>query len=223
LKHFQVETPEWMASQRFDITAKLPDGTGRDQVPEMLQTLLTERLGVKFHRETKEFPVFALLVGKGGPLIKESPPDPAAEASDPGQMPISVAAVAGPQGSTITFEPGSYFQFGDDRFEAKKLTMERFAEMLSRFTERPVVNMTDLKGRYDFTLEVTHEQYRGMLIRAAIAAGVNLPPEALRLLDSESDNSLATALQALGFKLESRKAPLDLLVVDHAEKEATEN
>ena len=62
-----------------------------------------------------------------------------------------------------------------------------------------------------------------MMIRAAIAGGVVLPPEALRLLDGVSEDSLFAGLQALGLKLENRKAPLEVLVVDHVLRAPTEN
>ena len=222
VKDYQVEAPEWMTSAHFDISAKLPQGMGREQVPEMLQTLLADRFGLKFHRDSKEFPVYALVIGKGELKLKESP-DAATEGGDASQAPLSVAASGGPQGTNVSFGPGSYFTFGNDHFEAKKLTMVRFADMLSRFTDRPVVDMTNLKGSYDFNLDVTSEQYRTMLIRAGIAAGISLPPEAVRLVAGASDDSLGGAIQALGLKLEPRKAPLEVLVVDHAEKAPTEN
>jgi len=79
--------------------------------------------------------------------------------------------------------------------------------MLARFADRPVVDMTELKGNYDFMLEFSPEDFRAMMIRSAIAAG----------------DSLFTALQTLGLKLEPRKAPLEVLVIDHIERALTEN
>jgi len=83
--------------------------------------------------------------------------------------------------------------------------------------------MTDLKGIYDFVLEFTPEDFRAMQIRAAIAAGVSLPPQALQLAESASGDSLFTSVEKLGLKLDSRKAPMEVLVIDHAEKTPTEN
>jgi uncharacterized protein (TIGR03435 family) len=111
----------------------------------------------------------------------------------------------------------------DNKFTARKLPMASFAEVLARFEDRPVVNMTGLTGRYDFDLEFTQEDYMAMLIRSAIAAGVTLPPEALRMLSGSSGDSLLNALEKLGLKLENRKAPLEVLVIDHIEKAPTEN
>lgn len=75
LKNYQIATPDWMTSGRWDITAKLPDGSGAKQVPEMLQGLLRDRFQMKMHRETKQLPVYALVVGKGELKLKESPAD----------------------------------------------------------------------------------------------------------------------------------------------------
>ena len=83
--------------------------------------------------------------------------------------------------------------------------------------------MTELKGIYDLTLEFSEEDFRTMMIHSAIAAGVTLPPQALALLNGASDAGLHTALQTVGLKLEPRKAPIDMLIVDHAEKSPTEN
>jgi uncharacterized protein (TIGR03435 family) len=101
--------------------------------------------------------------------------------------------------------------------------MGSFVDILARILDRPVVDMTALTGNYDFTLELTPEDYRAILLRGAIAAGVVLPPEALKALDAGSDESLFTGIEKLGLKLDRRKAPVDVLVVDRASKEPTEN
>jgi uncharacterized protein (TIGR03435 family) len=149
--------------------------------------------------------------------MKESPLDPETEAG------VNVAAEGSARGTTVNFGRGAYFSLADNKFEARKLTMAQLADSLGRFVERPVVDMTELKGTYDLTLEFTPEEYRVLLIRTALSAGVNLPPEVMRLLEGASDESLFKGLQALGLKLESRKAPLEVLVIDSASKTPTEN
>jgi len=72
VKPYQITGPDWIASQRFDIVAKLPDGASKDDIPKMLQALLEERFKLAVRRESKELPVLALVVGKGGPKMKES-------------------------------------------------------------------------------------------------------------------------------------------------------
>jgi hypothetical protein len=95
--------------------------------------------------------------------------------------------------------------------------MDEFADSLGRFADRPVVNMTGAPGRFDFTMDMTPEDYRAILIRGAVNSGVTLPPEALRLLEGFSGESTFLALQSVGLKLESRKAPLDGLPIESLE------
>jgi len=225
LKQYQVSGPDWMTTERFDIVAKLPEGAPRDQVQPMLQALLVDRFQMKTHHETKDFPVYALVVAKSGLKMKELPPDPDTDAdkSDGDKGNVNVSATGGRGGTVVSYGKGAYFSLGNNRFEAKRMQMNYVADMLARFVDKPVVDMTELKGRYDFTLEFTQEDFRAMMIRAALAAGVALPPEALQLMEGASGDSLFSALQTLGLKLESRKAPLDVLVIDHAEKTPTDN
>jgi uncharacterized protein (TIGR03435 family) len=90
--------------------------------------------------------------------------------------------------------------------------------MLTRFLDRPVVDMTNLKGSYDLTLDLTPEDRMVMLIRSAVAAGVVLPPQALALLDTGSNASLNDALRKIGLTLVARRAPLEVLVIDEMQK-----
>jgi uncharacterized protein (TIGR03435 family) len=221
LKNYQITGPDWIKSERFDINAKMPEGATREQVSEMMRTLLESRFQLKMHRETKPFPVYALVAAKGGLKIKELPPDAADSEAD--KAGSDVKAAGSKDGVSVSLGKGSSFSIGNNKVVAKKLTMTALADLLSRFEDRPVVDMTELKGNYDITIEVTPEDFRAMTIRSAIAAGVQLPPEALRLLDAASDSSLHTALQDLGLKLDTRKAPIEMLVIDHAEKSPTEN
>jgi len=222
MKNYQISGVDWLKSERYDINAKLPEGATRDQIPEMLKSLLEKRFQMKLHHESKPFPVYALVVAKGGLKISALP-DEGEETPEEARAGVDVKVQGGRSGVSLNLGKGSFFNFADNKIEGKKLTMLGLADMLARFMDRPVVDMTELKGRYDFTIEIAPEDYRAMMIRSAIAAGVQLPPEALRLLDGASDSSLHSALQGLGLKLESRKAPIDVLVVDRAEKMPTEN
>jgi uncharacterized protein (TIGR03435 family) len=222
LKFYQITGPEWIAGERYDIDAKLPDGATRDQVPDMLEALLVDRFQLKSHREQKELPVYGLVVLPSGSKMKEVPEDPATDGADPKKSAFQVAAQGGPEGVRINYGPGSSFQFGDNKIEGTKLTMTYFVDVLGRFVDRPVVDMTQLTGKYDFKVDLSEDDYRAMLIRSAVAAGVQLPPQALRLMET-SDGSLFSALKPLGLKLESKKAPIEMLVVDSALKTPTEN
>lgn len=83
---FRVETPQvdsrsFNGVESFEIQAKLPDGATRDQIPEMLQTMLVERFKLAYHRETREYPVTVLIVGKGGMKLQRLPVDAPLESS----------------------------------------------------------------------------------------------------------------------------------------------
>jgi uncharacterized protein (TIGR03435 family) len=221
VKQYQVIAPDWMASARFDIKGRLPEGSNRDQVREMVKALLMERFHLKVHKESKEFPVYALEVAKGGAKLKKTPVDPAA---DPAPVTATNAqATGGPQGVNVNMGNGTSFTFADNKIEVTKMDMKRFAEMLARFSDKPVIYMTGLTGNYDFVIKMTEEDYRAMQIRSAISAGVVLPPQAMRLLELSSGDSVASAMQALGLKMESRKAPLEVIVIDSADKTPTDN
>jgi uncharacterized protein (TIGR03435 family) len=222
VKIYQVVGPDWIGGERFDIAATLPAGAKQEQVPDMLKALLADRFGMKFHRETRDFPVYGLVAAKGGLKMQESAPDP----DDPTDKPkaaTNVTGTGGRGGVHLDYGHGSFFTMADNKFTARKLPMSSFAEVLARFEDRPVVDMTERNGSYDFDLEFTPEDYMAMLIRSAIAAGVTMPPEALRMLSGSSGDSLLNALQRLGLKLETRKAPLEVLVIDRIEKAPIEN
>ena len=223
VKGYQISGPDWASSERFDISATIPAGVKRDQLPEMLQALLAERFQLKLHRTEKEFPVYGLVVAKGGSKMKEAALETGDEAAETAKKPFSVTGSGGRAGTVVNFGDGSYFALGNNRFEAKKLTMVNVAETLARFTDRPVVDMTTLKGIYDFQLEFQPDDFQAMMIRSAIAAGVTLPPQAIQLMERASGDSLPNALQTIGLKLEPRKAPLEVLVIDNLQKVPTVN
>lgn len=220
LRNTQITGPDWVGTERFDIAAKIPAGVKSDQVPEMLQSLLEDRFQLKVHRESKEFPVYALVVAKGGLKVTPLPADPEDAAVS---RAVDVSASGSAAGVSIDFGRGSSFSLGNNKFTIKKLTFAEAADALSRFADRTVVDMTNTPGKFDFEVEMTPEDYRAMLIRSAINAGVTLPPQALMLLEGQSGESFFMALQTIGLKIESRRAPLEVLIVDRATKAPTEN
>jgi uncharacterized protein (TIGR03435 family) len=216
----QIVGPDWLGSERFDIAAKLPEGSEQADVPAMLQSLLADRFHMKSHREEKEFPVYALEVAKGGlKVMQTAATDPVARDG----APVNIAAGGSGAGVMINFGQGSYFSLGANGFETKQLTMATFADMLTRFLDRPVVDKTNVMGAYDLTLNLTPEDRMAMLIRSAVAAGVVLPPQALALLDTGSTDSLTNSLKNVGLTMESSRASLEILVVDEMQKRPTEN
>lgn len=213
----QISAPDWVASRRFEIAATFPDGTTPEQFPRMLQALLVERFQLQTHRESRESPVYVLEVAAGGFKLPAAPEDVAKDA------PFIVASSGGPNGITAELGGGASLTFANGRFEAKKVAMMVFAETLSRFVDRPVLNLTRLDGRFDIRFDVTQEEYAAMLIRSAVNAGIALPPEALDRLDGASIGSVQDALKPMGLSLKARREPLEILVVDSINRTPTEN
>jgi uncharacterized protein (TIGR03435 family) len=218
LRGYQVTGPDWIGTDRFDINAKLPAGAKADDISEMLQTLLAERFKVKFHMEKKEMPVYALVMGKPPLKLKEVP----ASAADDSGPAVNVAATGSAAGVSVDLGHGSSYSFANSKFEARKLNMDAVAQNLEMYVDRPILNMTELKGNYDLTLQVTPEDYQAMLIRAGMHAGIVFPPQVVRLAEGNSA-SLMDAVQEAGLKMDSRRLPVDLLVVDSALKSPTDN
>lgn len=214
----QIVGPDWLASQRFDIIAKLPEGASQADVPEMLQALLVDRFQMKMHREMRELPIYALKVASTGLKLTESGPgDVDADA------PINVAAGGDATGLAINFGGGSYISMSPTALEIKKLTMRMIADSLTRFVDRTVVDMTNVKGAYDVTVNLTPEDRFAMMIRAGVNAGLSLPPQALAMMDNASNASLFDGLKKSGLTLEPQRSPLEVLIIDQIERTPTEN
>jgi uncharacterized protein (TIGR03435 family) len=216
----QVMGPDWIASQRFDVDAKLPDRTTAGQIPEMLQALLADRFALKQHRDQKEIAVYLLTPGKPPLKLKESPRDANAVAQS--QPPVNVVVSVGASGVSVDLGNGASYTFGAGKFEGKRMTAEMIAQTLERFSERPVLNMTGLAGAYDLLFQVTPEESQIISMRAAVNAGIALPPQAMSMLDA-GGNPLVTAVEQLGLKLDARKAPVDAVIVDDVRRTPIEN
>jgi uncharacterized protein (TIGR03435 family) len=214
---YQVLGPDWLTTENFDIAAKLPEGAARAQLPEMIQSLLAERFKLVLHRDKKEFPVYALTVAKTGPKLIESPPDSSPEASPGANTAVDVNVTVGRGGGVIDMGHGSSIGYGRDRLEAKKVTLGALAGAVERLLDRPVVDLTGIAGTYDFSLEYSWDELRS-LVRSSSGGATELPanPDA-------PGNSIFTSLAAFGLKLEPRKTPIEVLVVDHIERTPTEN
>jgi len=214
VKEYQVQGPDWLNSARFEIEAKLPAGASQDQIPEMLQGMLAERFRLAVQHDRKEHAVYALVVGKSGPKLKRA--DIAAKDAGPaGAMPGKGGFARG-QMMVRMAASGVHLK-------TPSASLENFAEMLSRFSERPVVNMTNIQGQYDFDLEFVPETMRGMPAPMKPPQGEadhERPPSDE---PKEEAVSMFEAVERCGLKLEPRKAPIQVLVVDHVERTPTKN
>lgn len=203
IKQFQITGgPSWINTERYDVEAKAADSHITDeQFRLMLQSLLADRFKLALHRETKQVPVYALLPAKGGlklPAVKEGgcvafdPKSPPPPPA-PGQMPPIVC--------------GGFLR-APNFIQAGKAGMAQLANALSDIVERPVIDKTGFTGTFDVRLDFSPE--------GTTFATDGATPDTSR-------PSIFTALQEqLGLKLESRKGPSEILVIDHAEK-ASEN
>jgi uncharacterized protein (TIGR03435 family) len=251
LKSYQLTAPDWASTERFDIMAKMPEGGTKEQVPQMLQALLAERFKLTMHRETKDHAVYALIAGKNGPKMKETIPDtpaPVAAGDDPpapagsgglvigkGENQMRVKQNSDGKGTTMTGPFGqvktSMVEGGMLRMEFSKMTMPALAEMITRFADRPVLDMTELKGNYQVALDLSMEDMKNVARASGVMAGMGMPQpgtgkEAARPGDAASTPAAASifaAVQQLGLKLDARKWPVEIVVIDHLEKTPTEN
>ena len=179
--------PAWLESDKYDITAK-PDGDGQPnekQWKAMVQKLLADRFKLTFHRDKKELSVYAIVVGKTGPKLTPSQ-------GDPNGLP------------TLFFR-----KLGE--LTVRNATMTDFAgTMQGAVLDRPVVDQTEIHGRYDFTLSWTPDEFQ------FTSFGVRITPPAD---NTDAPPDLFTAIQQqLGLRLESTKAPAEVLVIDGVEK-----
>jgi uncharacterized protein (TIGR03435 family) len=214
----QFEIPEWMSSQWYEIAATLPAGHAKtSDALQMLQALLTERFHIKLHQETKDQPIYALTLAKSGINAKEDPLDPVGRSSET----VSTSS----ETTTVSrLGRGATVAIGDDKIESRKFTMSMLAGQLTRFVDRTVVDQTGLPAdaAYDLTLQLTHEDFLATRVRAALAGGMTPPPQAMKLLDTTGD-SLEVALAKSGLRLEAKKAPMEVLVIDSADKTPSDN
>lgn len=244
--------PNWLDSLRFDIVAKVPDGTTKEQVKVMLQNLLAARFKLKLHRETKALPVYALVVASKGPKLKHStvtdtPPPSDSQPKEGGRGVTGAQAAAplpplggmkiGPDGCPDTppiaaGRAGSFMMMtpNGECMISNGQTMEGLAGQLSNRFDRPVIDQTGLKGKYDLRLRYDPSSMPGrrggpIMIKDGPGPGpAGGDPANPIAPDGDLPPSIFNALQEqLGLKLEARKGPVDLLVIDHVEKTPTEN
>jgi uncharacterized protein (TIGR03435 family) len=197
---YQLSGPEWLSTARFDINARIPQGATRDQYRLMLQNLLAERFKLALHHETKEIPIYELVVAKNGSKLKESPVDP-------------YSPDAGLQPPTRWSSPPPGAANAGGVIPHTKRPIEWLLAMLSGLLGQPVTDATGLKGEYDIQL-----RWSGTGLQPPVAS--DTPGAAA----ADSGLTLFEAVQEqLGLKLVQKKAPFDVLVIDHIEKVPTEN
>jgi len=198
--------PDWLKKNRFDVQAKIPEGSPqytftqfiRGQAPQlqlMLQALLEERFNLKAHHETKQLSVYALTMVKKGSKLKDAS----------GEM-IQLKDGTSVKNQSLLWTPAPLPDGTRSdhliRMFVRDQSMQSLADTLSHLMDRPVIDRTGLKGTFDITMDYE------MDVDAGDSPGANITgPAMLRAFQDE-----------LGLKFESTRAPVEVLVIDHAEK-----
>jgi uncharacterized protein (TIGR03435 family) len=190
----QIQGPSFLngvpdaPADRFEVAAKVPSGATREQVPLMLRALLAERFHLSLHREEKTMQIYALEVAKGGPKMKESPEGATGE-------PRCIRSFAEREGATLAAVC--------TRMTSADIAQQVQALAPGYFREGPVVDLSSLKGVYDFKLE---------WITAVEANNGSPGPSMMNAVQEQ-----------LGLKLERRRQSVETLVIDKLDRTPTEN
>jgi uncharacterized protein (TIGR03435 family) len=192
--------PGWSKTSMFDLEAKVaPEDAPKlkalkmDQMRPMLVALLEERFGLKYHHETRDLPMYELVVAKGGAKMQASKPEP--EGPDPG---------AGPKPSNHML-----MMHGRGHIESTGTGVAGLARLLSGQLGRTVIDKTGLTGDFDYKLDWTPDDATLAMTKAGNPSGDNASSP------DTAGPSLFTAIEEqLGLKLESTKGPVDVIVID---------
>jgi len=182
LRDFQIAGPSWLSSEKYDIAANASGAATEQELRLMLRALLAERFKLKTRIETKEKPVYALVVAKNGPKLHAAVKD-----GDPSFRPV---------GGELVFLNFSMADLAD-RLSSRPFKLDL-----------PVFDRTGIDGRFDFALKLATN-----------------PDELKHTLEGmEQGPSIFVFFQdQLGLKLEARKGPVEILIVESAEKIPAEN
>jgi uncharacterized protein (TIGR03435 family) len=197
--HYLAGGPQWLDSDRYDIEARVEDGSIPRDLPAkdrnekirlMLRELLADRFHLKIHRETRQVPIYALVVAKNGPKLRKA----ALEEKECLGIPIGYVACQ------------ERFLGGMRRgIRALAVDMSDLAQYLSGYTDRPIVDQTGIQGLFEIKTGAWSSDQPVAGGDAAAEPG-SLP-------------TLFTMLQEdLGLKLEAGKGPVEIVVIDRAEK-----
>jgi uncharacterized protein (TIGR03435 family) len=181
-----VGGPSWMDTDLYDMEGKAEKPSNADELHVMLMNMLVDRLQLKFHHEKKEMKMYALMAGAEPKLTPHDPQNP----------------------------HDSWIDIAQEKFLHLKLTatavpMDYVAFRLATLMDLPVVDLTGLKGNYDFTLSYTRDLPPGF-------------PEGGKINGEEPDTSGTNIFQALkqqlGLELKAQRGPVEVIVIDHVEK-----
>lgn len=210
---YQIVAPEWTKSVTVDVLVRLAPGVApgpwslkanEDPFALMMQNLLEDRFRISVHRETRELPVYELILAKGGHKLKEvSDPVPALPPGPPVDK-DGFPNVPGGNGMRLLRDRG--------RIQFQRQAMVHVAHFISTQVDRPVLDATGLRERYALTLSWFRPQPAAPPGSGSIPGELPLGPTIFQALQDQ-----------LGLKLQPTKAPIEVVVVDHIEKKPIEN
>jgi uncharacterized protein (TIGR03435 family) len=178
IRDFQLAGgPGWIGTEKYDVVAKTggpKEMSSDEELKPPLQALLVDRFMLRFHRQTKQLPVYALVVAGGRPKLTAN--------------------------TATSATPSTSISSGGDKLkmEATKSSMARLCNILGRQLDRTVIDKTGLKGEFDFNLEWAPDQ----------------------VVDSSGPSIFAALQEQLGLKLQARKGPVEIIVIDRIDRPA---
>jgi uncharacterized protein (TIGR03435 family) len=222
-----IGAPGWIDTEPYTIRAKPPDGTPPAAMPTMMLNLLKDRFQLATHLETRELPIFNLVMarrdGRLGPNLKATPAE--CQATVAARNAALQAAAAGrgapppfpPLGDPKAPAPCGFGRVGIGDAAISGRTIAQFVTTLSEWLGSPVIDKTGLTGLYDVTLKASPEGLRvpGPLGRtmALQIAQAPAPPA-----DSDTPSLFVALQEQLGLKLESGRGPVEVVVIDRLER-----
>lgn len=222
MKDYQISGPDWLVTERYDIIAKIPEGTTKDQSNFMLRSLLKERFNLMYHSESRDLAVYELVVAKNGWKLNA-----AAAADDAPSAPGTPVRMTPDKDGFPDLPAGSANMVGVNsngrmRVAARMQPISGLINELESMLDRHILDKTGLTGKYDFKLQFSTEGLGGNFARVMSAQA---PPTATPVeTQNHGGVSLFAAVQdQLGLKLESKKDRIDYLIIDHIDKVPTEN
>lgn len=201
-----VGGPDWIKSDRYEIDAKAEGNPSKDQLLVMLQTLLEDRFQLKTHRETKEMAVYTLVPAKGGPKL------PAAKEGScvtpvPGGPPLPPGLV--PECGRIRI----MMEASGARLQGGQVPLTELVGILATVMGRPVIDKTGFTGTFDLQMDFIPDlATAGLPMRPGSSDGAPSAP------NPETPTIFLAIQEKLGLKLESTRAPVETMVIDHVER-----
>lgn len=203
VKAYQLSGPPWIGTEKFEIVAKVPAGTTKEQFGSMLQSLLADRFGLKLHHQTRRLMGYELKIGKNGHKLKPAVATP--------YIPDKNA------GTLVFFDRDNHRESyrltnGLVRSAGQMQTLSDIVTLCENHTGLPVVDKTRLTGQYDYSFDYAADPPATRQEPASTAAAIEPGPD-----------FVAAFQKQLGFKLEKKKVPIDVLLIDRANKVPAEN